>query len=341
MIGDDRASARRNRSAARGAFSLRLAAAVLGLLLLAGCAAARPTAAPETTQAVAPRVTELAVAVDGAELAARSAAPLDPSLTIIALHGGPGVSSHYMRDLERFSAHGYRLVTYDQRGVGESELPSPDFTMDAYARDLAAVQDAAAESSVVIFGHSWGGLLALNYAALQPERVRALVLFGSAPPTRSALSRAARLFEARLRELQQGGIVPDPLPQGERYLRALQPVYFSDPTSPLPEPLQQLQYSRRINVRTWAALGNYDYRDRLEALEMPLLFFYGSDDPFGVEMGRATLEALPNASLEEVWLEDCGHYWFECPQPFERELLRFLGDLPAGPTAAGQDGELD
>lgn len=307
-----------------GVVRLTLLAASSGLLVVA-CASTGQQNPPLTSHAPDQiTIREIAVPVDGAALAARVAAPSDPIDTIIALHGGPGVASSYMHGLDRLALERIIVVTYDQRGVGESGLPETEFSMAAYVADLAAVQRETAAGPVIVFGHSWGGLLALNYAAAHPERVRALVLFGSAPPTRSALVEAAQEFQQRLEALQQQGIVAQPLPAGGRYLEEIQPVYFSDPTRALPSVLIDLDYEPRVNRATWTTLGNYDFREELRALDHRVLFFWGRDDPFGEGMARATLSALENAEVETVWLDDCGHYWFECPKPFYSQLTAFV-----------------
>lgn len=303
-------------------------------LMASACAPAfRATSPSAPPRAQDVTVQELSVPVDGAALSARRASPADPVITLIALHGGPGVASSYMHGLDRLTEERIAVVTYDQRGVGDSGLPEVDFSMAAYVEDLAAVQRAIASDPVVVFGHSWGGLLALNYASAHPDRVRALVLYGSAPPTRLALERAAQQFQGRLDALQERGIVPRPLPSGEQYLESIQPVYFSDPTVELPSALIGLDYAPRVNRATWMTLGVYDFREVLRSLDHRVLFFWGRDDPFGEGMARATLSGLESAEVETVWLEDCGHYWFECPDPFYSELSAFLGNVrPRSPS---------
>lgn len=311
------------------------------VLVTSGCTTISPstTSSPTPTERIARD--HVSVAVDGAELMAHVVSPAEPQLSLLALHGGPGVASSYMQGLGVYARDGYNVVTYDQRGVGASKLPSMDYSMQAYISDLEAIQTATARSPTVLFGHSWGGLLAMNYAAVHPDRVGALVLFGSAPPTRSALSQAARRFERRVERLQREGIVPDPVPSDERYLRAIQPVYFFDPTFPLPPALQELDFSPDVNRRTWAALGDFDFRPRLNEIEQPVLFFYGEDDPFGEGMAEASLGALNESRLEVVWLEKCGHYWFECRQAFETPLLAFLKRVASNQQLSGATDEFD
>jgi len=76
---------------------------------------------------------------------------------------------------------GKRLVRYDKRGHGLSELTAGPYTMTGLADDLAAILDALALKSTVVVGLSIGGMIALALAARRPELVRGLVLMDTAP----------------------------------------------------------------------------------------------------------------------------------------------------------------
>jgi class 3 adenylate cyclase len=128
----------------------------------------------------------------------------------------PGFFSHLEIDweyppsariFERLGAMG-RLICFDKRGTGLSDrgvgLPDFETRMD----DVRAVMDAAGSESAVLFGYSEGGPLCILFAATYPERVRALVLYGSYAkrsdpdddypwaPTREGRERVARELEA-------------------------------------------------------------------------------------------------------------------------------------------------
>ena len=97
------------------------------------------------------------------------------------------MTSDYMLNLEKLAGPDLAVVTYDQRGVGRSSSPPADpssYTLEKYAEDLEAVREALGADSVHLFGHSWGGIVALRYATLYPEQVRSIILMGSGPPTR-------------------------------------------------------------------------------------------------------------------------------------------------------------
>jgi len=117
--------------------------------------------------------------------------PANP--TLIFLHGGPGTGDH--RSLLRLAdehngtslADDYHLVFYDQRGAGLSrrhgsideafDYNAPELTLAEYLADLEALVDHFSPNAPVhLFGHSWGGMHAIQYVNAHPERVGAVVL---------------------------------------------------------------------------------------------------------------------------------------------------------------------
>jgi pimeloyl-ACP methyl ester carboxylesterase/DNA-binding winged helix-turn-helix (wHTH) protein len=85
------------------------------------------------------------------------------------------VWQHWHRDLSQR----HRLLRYDERGCGLSDLDVDDFSVDAWVRDLEAVVDAAGLDRFPLLGVSQGGAVALEFAARHPERVTRLVLYGA------------------------------------------------------------------------------------------------------------------------------------------------------------------
>ena len=75
-----------------------------------------------------------------------------------------------------FGQH-FDLVSFDQRGLGQSENPPRDYTMVDYANDAAAVLDMISESETVrVIGVSFGGMVAQELAIRYPHKIRSLVL---------------------------------------------------------------------------------------------------------------------------------------------------------------------
>lgn len=96
---------------------------------------------------------------------------------VVFVHGLPldNHSSFFMTLAPEVSKHA-RVVLYDLRGHGRSEQPSSGYSGADMAADLAAIVDALGEPRVIVVGHSFGGYVALRYAADHPERVQGLVL---------------------------------------------------------------------------------------------------------------------------------------------------------------------
>jgi pimeloyl-ACP methyl ester carboxylesterase len=80
--------------------------------------------------------------------------------------------------LDRLGSVG-RLIRFDKRGTGMSDRPIDLPDLETRMRDVLAVMDAAGSRRAVLFGYSEGGPMAILMAAMHPERVEALVLYGS------------------------------------------------------------------------------------------------------------------------------------------------------------------
>jgi proline iminopeptidase len=112
--------------------------------------------------------------------AASSATP------VIVANGGPGLSHVYMLQNDTWPriAHNRQVIFYDQRGTGRSMRVSPEasFGMDAQVADLDAIRAKFGFQKFDLAGDSYGGLLAMAYAAAHPEHIEKLILSDSAAP---------------------------------------------------------------------------------------------------------------------------------------------------------------
>ena len=98
-------------------------------------------------------------------------------ITVVFLHGlvMDNLSSWFFTAAPPTSAHA-RVLLYDLRGHGRSERPPTGYTLEDHLLDLDAVVAAEAQGPVVLVGNSFGGLLALAWAARHPDRTAGLVL---------------------------------------------------------------------------------------------------------------------------------------------------------------------
>ena len=160
------------------------------------------------------------------------------------------------------------------------------------------------------FGHSWGGIVALRYATLYPERVRSIVLMGSGPPTRETNpAMSAGNHPARHRTGRQARRSRPRMPEpGSRQAeRGYLPAYFSDPNfwfsvdDPGSAPIID-ERTALVNDLTWTANANYDLTADLARIDHRVLNLWGEDDPARQVAIPALITALSNAELETVIL---------------------------------------
>jgi proline iminopeptidase len=124
--------------------------------------------------------------------------------TVLTLHGGPGATHDYLLPLADLAAREYRVVFYDQLGCGRSEVPpGPEwFTVEHYRDEVEGVRRALGLGRVHLLGSSWGGLLALAYAARFSSRLRSLVTVGglaSVPFATAEMQRLRRRLPSSVR----------------------------------------------------------------------------------------------------------------------------------------------
>jgi len=94
---------------------------------------------------------------------------------VIFCHGWPESWYSYRYQLPIVAAAGYKAVAYDVRGYGESDKPHEisEYTMKKLTADVVGIADALGYDEAITIGHDWGGPIALNTAALYPDRIRA------------------------------------------------------------------------------------------------------------------------------------------------------------------------
>ena len=146
-------------------FTKRMAISLaIGLLSLACLSGAPGGTAP---------VTGTAVSADGARIHYASAGKGEPALVFV--HCWECDRTYWDNQVGAF-AKGHRVVTLDLAGHGESERGNrSDWTVENYARDVKAVIDRLKLKKVILIGHSMGGPVAAQAAALLPGRVKAVV----------------------------------------------------------------------------------------------------------------------------------------------------------------------
>ena len=194
----------------------------------------------------------------------------------------------FLEQLGSFS----RLIRLDKRGTGLSDRHGGIADLETRMDDIRAVMDAVGTESAAIFGYFEGGPLAVLFAATYPERVRALVLFGTYGrfwlPKLSADERQAQLEDVIAR-WGDGSTVLLFAPEADDVLR----TWWGN--------RERLGGSpgaiRHLIGSSWIT----DVTEVLAAAHAPALVLYRRDDPvIDPEQAQFLAQQLPNASLVEV-----------------------------------------
>ena len=273
------------------------------------------------------------VAIPGGSLFVRWWGPEQPTETLVLVHGGPGISHRYLEALARLATDRRRVVAYDQRGTGRTRFRSDvvaDYGLDAQAADLSTVLDRTALGPVDVLGHSWGGIIAMDYAARFPDRARSIILVGTAAPTAAGLAVSEAAMEARIAELQTAGLISAELPEdpGEN-LRAIMPMYLFDPALEIPQKeLDAIELNQEAYERTWeAAIPTLDLTDDLRGYRRHVLIAHGRADPLGIAAAEEARDAFVNAHVRLEILEGTGHFpWLERAPGFFDLVSDFLAE---------------
>lgn len=126
-------------------------------------------------------------------------------LPLLCLHGGPGASWDYFEPLERLANDGRQIVFYDQLGGGDSSVPSDPsiHTIALFLEELAEVRRTLQLDRVHLLGHSWGGMLAMEYALTQPPGLASLILGNTAASMAEWVAEMRRLVSQLPLEMQE------------------------------------------------------------------------------------------------------------------------------------------
>src|SRR5262245_41181333 len=220
----------------------------------------------------------------------------------------------------------HRVVHYDERGNGLSDWENPDFSLDAFVRDLEAVVDALGLERFALIGSSKGGPTSIAYAARHPERVSHLVLYGTFAHRMQEEGSELERRQAIIALIRHGWAQDNPA-----FRQLLTSLFVPDAT--LEEmgafnDLQRLSASAENAARLLRAVGDFNVLDLLPEIAVPTLVLHCRDDaaiPF--EHGRLLASRIPRARF--VALESRNHILLPRDPAwasFVDEVRRFLAE---------------
>src|SRR5438132_12027404 len=244
-------------------------------------------------------------------------------LPLLVLHGGPGSAHDALEGLGALAQQGRRVVFYDQLGSGDSDRPDDRslWTVETFLDQLRSVREALGLERLHLFGSSWGGMLALEYALTRPEGLASLVLNStptSAPRWAEETARLAAALPEGLDEKQ----AEDEFKR--RHICRLDPE---------PEVLKRsrAKFAMPVYETMWGpneftvtgTLKGWDVIDRLGEIRVPTLITSGRHD----ECTPALVEPLHQGIVGSEWVifENSAHMaYLEEPARYLQVVGEFL-----------------
>jgi L-proline amide hydrolase len=258
---------------------------------------------------------------------------------VLLLHGGPGATHDYLESLEALTETGRRVVLYDQLGCGRSDrADASQWTVETYVEEVGAVREALGLETIHLFGNSWGGMLAMEYALTQPAGLASLMLASSPSSIPQWVEETGRLRRALPDEVQAvldrheaAGTTSDP-----EYEEACDVFYRRHVCRvDYPDYVQRSfqfiaehgEVYRHMNgpseFHVIGTLRDWDVTDRLGEIRVPTLVVTGEHDEATPAINETVSSAI--AGAESVIYPNCSHMGHvEDPAGYCRLLDEFM-----------------
>jgi proline iminopeptidase len=277
----------------------------------------------------------------------------NPDLKVLLLHGGPGATHEYLEACDSFlPAAGVEYYYYDQLGSGFSDQPDEPslWDLDRFVDEVEQVRRALGlhSGNFVLYGQSWGGILATEYALHYQQHLRGLVISNMmfSVPAYNAYAEQVLMpvmDQAALTEiksLEASGQTEDP-----RYMELLNEQHYIHhvlrmPVADWPDPVQRgfahinpaiyvsMQGPSELGISADASLAHWDRTADLASIEVPALVIGAAHDT----MDPAHMEVMASRLPAGQYLHcpDGSHLaMYDDQETYFTGLIDFLRGLPA------------
>jgi 3-oxoadipate enol-lactonase len=256
-------------------------------------------------------------------------------LSIILIHGFPFSSDMWkgQTQLLHEKKKNLRIVTYDLRGHGRSDVGDGQYTIELFVDDLISLLDYLKISKTILCGFSMGGYIALRAIERNPERFSALVLCDTMS---AADSNEAKIKRANsIKQIKKEGV--------ERYAEGFLKAVFAPQTiDAKPDIVNEIRKTILTNSplgicgALLALAGRTDTTEALSKLKVPTLILVGEHDAITTpSVAKIMHDRISNSNLHII--ESAAHMSnLENPKVFNEHLMRFLGELDVNPSSTGR-----
>lgn len=265
----------------------------------------------------------------------------NPTKKVLLLHGGPGANHQYFKSFESFFPNeDIQFYYYDQLGSTLSDNPQIDdlWTIEHYVEEVEQVRKALGltKDNFILLGHSWGGILGIEYALKYQDNLKSLIVSNMVPSVPDYNDYANNVLALQLdpeilKEIRSYEAVEDYT--NETYLGLIHEYYYPEhvmriPANEWPEdvvnafaeinfPLYlKMQGPTEFGIVGDASLKNWDVTERLNEIKVPFLSIgaeYDTMDPVQMEwmaneVQNGSYLHCPNGSHMAMW-DDSENYF--------------------------------
>jgi len=267
-------------------------------------------------------------------------------IPVLLLHGGPGFNHDYLDCMESFLPEaGFTMYYYDQLGCGNSDRPEDEslWNLGRYLEEVEEVREGLGLTDFVLLGHSWGGMLTIEYALKhqQDGHLRGIVISNMVASIESFL-KTAKIWKDTLSPASRKAV--ETIEQAEdwenpEYERIMMEELYPKMIcriQPWPEPL--MRSFRLVNMKIYVQMqghsefvvtGNlkgWDSWARLPDIKVKALVLGAQNDEMGPDDCRKMAMAMPNAEVAICPKGSHMAFWDDQEMYFEY-LLKFLHSL--------------
>jgi len=251
---------------------------------------------------------------------------------VVLIHGWPLSGASWKEQVPALRDAGYRVITYDRRGFGQSDKPLTGYDYDTLTDDLFGLLEELDLRDVTLVGFSMGGGEVARYVSKYGEdRLRSVVFASAIPPK---LMRMPDNPDGPLTAQQAAKMTADLTKDEDVFYDQFMKQFFSanGDGNILVSEEQRLealtlckQASKAAALQAMQAFGTTDFRDDLPHVTIPTLVIHGDSDgivPFEGS-GQRTHEAIPQSHLHVIAGGPHGVNVSHADE-FNAELLKFL-----------------
>jgi 3-oxoadipate enol-lactonase len=243
--------------------------------------------------------------------------------TIVLINGLADDLETWAAQMPAFLKAGYRVLRFDNRGVGLSDKPAGPYTTATFAADTKALVDHLEIRSFHLLGVSMGGMVAQEYALAYPDDLRSVTLACTYAAPGPFCSRMFSLWA------DMAGVMGVPTVMRDVTLWAFTVGFFETRPADVSEFETAMRYIDQpipAYLSQLHSIQAHDATERLGSLRVPTLVLAGETDILiPVELSRKLYELIPDAK----WATAKGGHacLWEHPDEFNRVFIAFVGSI--------------